>query len=314
MSLPRVSVLMAAYNAMPYLPTAVESVLRQTLKDYEFIIVDDGSSDGTPDYLALLDDPRVRVISQNNLGLAAALNRGLQECRAEYVARMDADDFSLPERLERMAEFLDANPQIGCLGCQTAPFGAARIGSSLKLPSTHEEVCLALEEGRHAMVHPSVMMRTSLLRHIGGYWGLRACGEEYDLFLRMSEVTQLANIGPVLHHMRFHMESMNGRGMKKMRRGIDYARRLAERRRAGQQPPDYEEFIQELDRAPVHLRLAEAIDACARSSYRAGIGDMYGRRRLRGGIKVALAAALAPQLTLQRITRMLGGGHRTAQS
>lgn len=308
MSNARVSVLMAAYNAMPYLPAAVDSVLGQTLADFEFVIVDDGSTDGTPEYLASLEDPRVRVVTRENGGLAAALNTGLAHCRAKYVARMDADDLSLPERLERQAAYLDLHPEVGCVGCQTSHFGATRVGGSLKMPATHTEIRRALEEGRHAIVHASVMARTELVRQVGAYWPYRLVSEDHDLFLRLSEASQIATIGPVMYHVRVHSGSLNGRYMKSIRRGIDYARELATRRGAGRPPISYEEFAVSRDSAPLHRRALEWLDAYARSSYLAGVGDLYGDRALRGKLKLALAASLAPKLTVQRVHRMLTGG------
>lgn len=306
MNEPRVSVLMAAYNAMPYLPAAVDSILGQTLQDFEFVIIDDGSTDDSAAYLASLSDPRVRVIWQENAGLSAALNRGLQACRAPYVARMDADDFSLPERLERQAHYLDEHAEVGCLGCQAAPFGERRAGESFNLPTTHQSIMQSLAEGRHAIVHPSVMMRRDAVQQIGGYWPMRVVAEDYDLFLRLGEVTEFASLDEVLFRYRFHMASINGSGMKRLRRSVDYACDRAKRRRAGEPAISFEDFCAARDRAPALSRWRESVDAYARSSYRAGIGDLYGRHVARGYFALALAAALAPQLTVQRLARLLG--------
>lgn len=313
MSEPRLSVLMAAYNAMPYLPAAVESILAQTYRDFEFVIVNDGSTDNSPAYLDTLDDPRVRVIHQANAGLAAALNTGLEACRGEYVARMDADDLSLPERFERQVRFLDAHPAVGCVGCQTAQFGDAKVGGPLHMPSTHEEICRALNDGRHALVHPSIMTRTELVRRVGGYWPLRLVSEDHDLFLRLSEAAEMAAIGPVLFHYRVHRGSLNGKNMRSIFRGIDYSLELARRRRAGEPPLGYDDFTKTRDAGPAVGRVVEWVNAFAKSSYLAGVGEMYGGRVWRGRAKIALAAALSPRLTLHRVLRVLSAVRRRAQ-
>jgi glycosyltransferase involved in cell wall biosynthesis len=103
---------------MPYLPDAVESILRQTYADFTFIIVNDGSTDGTKEYLSSLSDPRILLINQANEGLGASLNTGLRKCQTEYVARMDADDISIPDRFFSQLEYLDAHPEVVMVGTQ----------------------------------------------------------------------------------------------------------------------------------------------------------------------------------------------------
>ncbi|TWT67620.1 putative glycosyltransferase EpsE [Posidoniimonas polymericola] len=314
MSTPRVSVLMAAYNATPYLPQAVESILGQTFTDFEFIIVDDGSTDDTPAYLQSLSDPRVRVVSQANTGLAVALNVGLENCRGEYVARMDADDISLPERLGRQVRFLDEQPAVGCVGCQTAQFGDAKIGGGLHMPTTHRDICRALDEGRHALVHPSIMARTELVRRVGGYWSMRLVSEDHDLFMRLSEAAEMANVGPVLFQYRVHAGSLNGKNMRSIIRGIKYSIELAQRRRSRRPAIGYAEFTERLDAAPPVARAREWVSAYAKSSYLAGVGEMYGGRVWRGRAKIAMAAALAPKLTLHRLIRVVAGDKRRGKT
>ena len=116
---PAITVLMSVHNGLPFLAEAVSSVLAQTFFDFEFLILDDASTDGTADYLRTLSDPRVRVITlAENIGLTAALNRGLREARGEFIARQDADDVSHPRRLELQFGFLKTNPACAVVGSQ----------------------------------------------------------------------------------------------------------------------------------------------------------------------------------------------------
>src|SRR5438270_5801548 len=117
MPTPRVSVGLPVHNGMRFLREALESVLRQTLGDFELLVVDDGSTDDTPEVLASVRDGRLRVLRQEHEGLVAALNRGADEARAPYLARMDADDVSLPRRLERQIALLAADESVGIVGC-----------------------------------------------------------------------------------------------------------------------------------------------------------------------------------------------------
>ena len=116
---PRVSILMPVHNEAVFLPAALSSLTKQTLIEWELVVVDDGSSDATPEMLAeaALRDPRIRVIRQNSDGLVHALNAGLAACRAPIIARMDGDDICHPRRLECQVAFLDANPNIGLAAC-----------------------------------------------------------------------------------------------------------------------------------------------------------------------------------------------------
>jgi glycosyltransferase involved in cell wall biosynthesis len=303
MSAPRVSVLMSAYNAMPYLPAAVESVLGQTFTDFEFVVIDDGSADGTAEYLRSVSDPRMRVITQANAGLAVALNHGIEHCRGEYIARMDADDISLPERFAHQVAFLDAHPDVGCVGTQTAPFGDLKLGGNLNLPTEHEEIYEALATGRHGLVHPSVMMRTDLARKIGGYWSMRVVAEDYDFFLRLGEITRLACVNRVLYHMRFHMASLNGSGMLRMRRAVDYACDRTRRRNAGLPEISFDQFVAARNGASWGKRVVEAIDAHARAQYRASVAEFCGGQPVVGYARLAWAAVCAPTLTARRIMR-----------
>ena len=110
---PRVTALMSVFNGDKYLSEALESILNQTFTNFEFLIINDGSNDRTEDILKSYDDVRIRIINNdNNMGLAKSLNKGLRIARGEYIARMDADDISLPTRLARQVEFLDKNKHV----------------------------------------------------------------------------------------------------------------------------------------------------------------------------------------------------------
>jgi len=116
MSSPKVSVILPAFNAAAHLGKAIDSILSQSFVDFELIIVNDGSTDTTREVLAQYEDPRIKVIHQENLGLPKALNKALAVTQSPYIARQDADDISLPTRLEKQVQFLDQNPEYGLIG------------------------------------------------------------------------------------------------------------------------------------------------------------------------------------------------------
>jgi glycosyltransferase involved in cell wall biosynthesis len=209
--LPRVTVLMPVYNGETYLREAVDSVLHQTLDDFEFLIVDDGSTDSSAAILESYTDPRIRVVhNPTNLKLVATLNKGLDLARGEYVARMDCDDISLPERLEKQLAFMEAHSEVGVLGtaCQYID-GCSRPGLVRSNPTPHSlirwHLCFTCP-----MTHPTVMMRKSIIQQLGAYASQAIRGrekysaEDYDLWRRASSVTELANLPEVLLYLRKH--------------------------------------------------------------------------------------------------------------
>lgn len=302
--MPRLSVLMTVYNGMPYLGASIGSILTQTYGDFEFVIVNDGSTDDTAGFLASLTDPRIRVVHRENGGTAAAANQGLALCTGEYIARVDSDDISLPSRFEKQVAFLDAHPEVGLVGTQMAPLGSHGVGPSLVLPTRHEEIYRAMLDGRHGLGHANIMMRTALLKQIGGYWSLRL-QDAWDMMLRMGEVSRLANLDEVLHHYRVHVGSLNGKAMRRMRYSIDFARELARRRNAGLPPIEYAEFEAARVNRPLPLRALEWVDLHARKQYRLAVAEMYGGRPLTGRARMAWAALCAPRLLLERVSRVI---------
>lgn len=193
--IPRVTVLMAAYNAARYVAVAVDSILDQTYRDFELLIIDDGSKDDTACVLArYVHDPRVRVITLGkNEGLIHALNLGLSEARGEYLARMDADDICLPRRLERQAKYLDQHAEVGVVGsAATRIDGDGRhIERMICFSGEPDAVAERLTRGICPILHSSVMARTNLLRSLSGYRRDFPYAEDYDLWLRVSEVAAI---------------------------------------------------------------------------------------------------------------------------
>lgn len=300
----KLTVLMTVYNGMPYLPESIDSILSQTYTDFDFVIVNDGSTDGTVDYLASLTDSRIKVVHRENGGTAAAANEGLTHCFGEYLARVDADDISLPTRFADQVAFLDKNPQVGLVGTQMAPLGDAGVGASLVLPTEHEEIYQAMIDGRHGLGHANIMLRTNLLKEIGGYWSLRL-QDAWDMMLRMGEVSELANLPTVLHHYRVHTGSLNGKGMRRMRTSINYACERARRRQAKLPEISYAQYEEQLLQRSWLKRCLESVDLHARCQYRVALAEIHGGRALIGYPRIVWAACCSPELTVGRLARLV---------
>jgi glycosyltransferase involved in cell wall biosynthesis len=208
---PLVSVLMPVYNGAKYLRESIQSILGQTFGDFELVIVDDGSTDDTPSVIQEFSrkDARVRAHRQNNQGHVGALITGLEKVRGTYVARMDGDDVSLPARLAAQVSYLESHPDVGVLGTAATVIDAD--GSPVvpvRFPTQHWVIRWALCFSS-AIIHPSAMMRRSVLQKAGGYDHAMKHAEDYDLWRRLSLVTRLANLEDVLLLLRKHEKNVS---------------------------------------------------------------------------------------------------------
>jgi glycosyltransferase involved in cell wall biosynthesis len=188
---------MAVRDGAGHVRAAVESVLGQTAGDLELLVVDDGSTDGTPDILSAVRDPRLRLERQPPRGLTRSLNRALALTSAPLVARLDADDVALPERLARQLAFLDAHPDTGLLGSAATERDAAGASRTVRPPEDDAAIRRALIR-RNVFVHSTVMMRRAVVERVGGYDETLPVAQDYDLWLRLARVTRVANLPDVL--------------------------------------------------------------------------------------------------------------------
>ncbi len=207
--MPQVSVLMPVYNGEAFLGQAIESILQQTFDDFEFIVINDGSTDRSAEVVQLYDDPRIRYFENEcNIGLTRSLNRGLSLVRSPYLARMDADDTSLPQRLAKQVHFLDMHHEIGVVGSAVQIIDEhGNISRKWEPPETHEVLrwCLCLFT---PIAHPTVMMRQEVVKQVGDYCTEMLTAQDHDLWRRLSLVTRLANLPDVLLHLRQHRSNI----------------------------------------------------------------------------------------------------------
>lgn len=301
----KVTVGLNVYNGMPYLPEAVDSLLNQTLEDFRLVIVNDGSTDGSRDYLESLTDPRVQVIHQENGGCSVASNVVINQCTTPYLARMDADDIALPDRLQKQLDFMESHPEVGMVGTQTACMGDETVGKSIKLPSSHRAIWKALIEGHHAMCHPTVMMRTPVIQGIDGYWQYGELDDDTDMMLRMGEAADLANLDEPLYHYRVHQGSLSGSGMRRVRFSYEYSIELAHRRRLGLPSLTPDEYRELRAGRPTFAHWLDSLDIHARCQYRVAVEEIFGGKPIRGRLRLCWAALCSPRLTVQRVKRMM---------
>jgi len=234
---PRVSVVLPVHNGEAFLEDAVQSVLGQTLRELELVVVDDGSTDGSPAILAAAAerDGRVRVVRRERGGVRNALNHGCAVAAGAYVARLDADDVALPDRLERQASFLDENPGVGVVGGAYAVVDAAGARRSVVRPPTGDPELRARLYRYNVLAHPTVMFRREAFEQAGGYRLQEV--EDYDLWLRISERWQLAALPDLVISYRLHAGQASVANVRTQALCVLAARAAAEQRRAGRPDP-----------------------------------------------------------------------------
>jgi glycosyltransferase involved in cell wall biosynthesis len=210
----RWSVLMPVYNAEQYVIEAFESILNQTLQDFEFIIVNDGSTDGTPEILNeyAQKDSRIKVIHQSNGGIVSALNRGLSEARGEWIFRMDGDDIALPHRFTEQTEMIKNNPSLVLLGGWCQQIDADKnILKINKYSDDHNRLVSALEKMAPFFPHSTACFRRDVVMGIGGYRERFRHAEDYDLWLRLSMIGKLSCCKSVVLKLRKHAQNISNR-------------------------------------------------------------------------------------------------------
>ncbi len=236
---PVVSVVMSVFNGGKYLREAVESVLSQTFGDLELIVIDDGSTDASRavlDSLAL-GDARLKIYSQSNRGLVGSLNRGCGAARGKYIARMDADDVSLPGRLELQVGFLERNPEIALLGGAVEFIdGDGRALMTQTNPEDDAGIRKAFSRGS-PFWHPTVIMRKEALESVNGYRAVVVDAEDLDLWLRLAESCRMANLKDVVLQYRLHPHQLTANKCRQMAMSSLAARAAAAERRAGRPDP-----------------------------------------------------------------------------
>ena len=205
--MPKVTVLMPVYNAEFYIKEAVDSILKQTFDDFEFLIFNDGSTDSSADIVRSYNDQRITFFdSKQNKGYVHYLNYGIEIAKGEYIARMDADDISHPMRLKKQVDFMDRNPEIGVCGTWFRIIGS---NYTVKHPTDDTKIRLSLLKDS-AIGHPTVILKTDLLRKHGlQYDASFVPAEDYLFWVNLSQYCKLANLPEVLLQYRVHQHQIS---------------------------------------------------------------------------------------------------------
>jgi len=228
-----ISVLMAAYNAERFVCEAAQSILQQSWDNLELIVVDDGSTDDTSRILAELDDPRLKVLTQDNRGLTLSLIRAAHHAAGGYLARQDADDVSDSGRLNAQVEYLETHPDVDLVGT----FASTIDESGCVIGARHLETRPAIDSGRlvheNQFVHGSIMMRADAYHAAGGYRPFFRYAQDYDLVLRIAESGKVANLDREYYRHRMCADEVSIRHNTRQERYRDIARAMHRERARG---------------------------------------------------------------------------------
>lgn len=207
--MPIVSIIMPVYNAGQYLTDSIQSILSQTFKDFEFIIIDDGSTDKSIDVIQSFQDKRILLmLNEKNLGITATLNKGLSVAKGKFICRMDADDIAVNTRLERQINFLQNHPSISIIGSRATLIDEkGNIIGEETVPQNPKEIN-RIKFIHNPFIHATVIFRKILVDKYGMYDSRRKHNEDYDLWLRYTKNEQGFNLDDKLILRRIHKRSI----------------------------------------------------------------------------------------------------------
>lgn len=305
---PVISVLMSMRNGMPYVEQTVQSILAQTFSDFEFIIVDNASSDGSVAAVEKIaaTDARIRIVrNEKDLGMSGGLNRGLEVCRGKWIARMDADDIALPERFERQLDYLEKNPDVKVTSCLAYYIDEAgkRSGKTFHDLTTREAYARYMKEGlAMGILHPGAMMDRELLVAVGGYRQAYFPANDTDLWGRLADRGALILVQPEhLMEYRIHGGSATAQAFETSRLKYQWARDSMRARRNGLQEPTWEEYVDSRRNAPMLTRLNRWRKTNARRLYRQAAQNLLTKKAARAACELAVATLLQPTYTMPRV-------------
>ena len=204
---PKISVIMSVYNGEKYLREAIESILNQTFTDFEFIIVNDGSTDNSLEIIKSYNDERIKIINnEKNIGLTKSLNKALAQARGEYIARQDADDISLPSRFEEQIKYLEEHPDVVLLG--TSSYNIDESGKIIGKKIALAKPTMGNLFKENQFIHGSVMFKKEVVDELGYYNELFNYSQDYELWLRIANHYPVRNLTQRLYKSRSHSENI----------------------------------------------------------------------------------------------------------
>lgn len=305
-----ISVIMPVYNGELFLREAVDSILNQTYRDFEFIIVDDGSTDSTPQILAeyAAKDDRVKIINGGHVGISKAMNLGIEQATRPWIARMDADDVCLPERFEKQLAAAEKDPDVVVWGGYIHHINEkGKILSYSKVgPATREDFWYHRNNGLVVQVmNPTALMKTEIVRKVGGYKEAFVAAHDVEIFDEMAEYGPILAVPEPLVLYRIHGSSITMTKFFTQRKLARYVDVRRNKRLAGETIPTLEEFMAEYDNVSRWEKLGRYREDLKALYYRrAGMAYAQGNY-LKTGYFFGISMLIDPHFALQRVWRQI---------
>ena len=197
-----ISILLPVYNSELFIKKTIDSVLNNTHKAFELIIINDGSEDNSLDIIKSYDDPRIKLYNKSNSGLIETLNYGIRKCKNEIIMRIDSDDIIHSQKIEKQL-FMFKKDKVALLGTEGYTINnAGEVDSTINLPSNHDDILKAMMNYNASVIHPSIMVYKNVLQSVGLYSPYMKHAEDYDLFLRISKIGKISNLNEKLIYLR----------------------------------------------------------------------------------------------------------------
>jgi len=299
-----VSVIMPVYNGVDYLEASIRSIIQQEFRDFELIIINDGSTEDVLSIIGRFSDARIRVYSRENMGLGRTLNELASLARGEFIIRMDADDISLPTRIGEQVAFLKANSDVSMVGTGISFLVGSVEVSTFSPIMAHKDIMSALRNMRFSVCHPSIAFRKSSFLAVGGY-RIGGAGEDLDFFIRMGEVGRLANIGKTLLLYRLHNASLALSKEAELNKGYAYALASAKSRAGGRPDLTQEAFERIWKNRGLKTKLYFLAHNISERLYRSSITSRAQERYPLMVAQIGTAMALRPVATAARVKQLL---------
>lgn len=301
-----ISVIMAAYNASDFIAPAIESILGQTFRNFELIIIDDGSTDNTLEIVRryLQEDSRIRIIQSNHVGAPCARNLGIYESKYPWIAVMDADDIAMPERFEKQINAATANPNVIAWGSYAHHISATgEVMSLVRQGPVNEDEFYNVWSNGHVpfVIHPTALIKKEIFLKVGGYAKEFSVSQDFELFERMGNYGPILAIPEPLLLYRVHSQSAS---MSKFFLQKLLARYVVARHRArinGKKEPDLNQFIEEYKQQPIFSRLKRDTRTLGQFWYRKAGLFFAEKRYLEASLYLSMAIASNPLYSIPRV-------------
>ena len=301
-----ITVVIPVYNGLPFVRFAVESILSQTYRQFQLLVLDDGSSDGTYAWLQTLRDPRVRIVTHPNQGLCRTLNIAIAQTTTKYLARMDHDDLSFPYRLAEQRDFLENNQDYAAVLSNSERIGEKGMNFGPSLPYDPEQPIRQYSVKAFGCIpNSTLMIRVDTFRKMGGYRDFMFPVDDYDLLLRLAEVAQIAVLMRPMIQYRINSQGVTFRTYAAMQWKTRLALENAGRRTRGESEITPEDFLQLEGNQPLLTKITTNLAMFGQLNFRKAGLQISNRKYCQGAFLLLIASLASPTYVAKRLGMMM---------